>query len=180
MSLGYGIQMTYGSPRYSLISRTCLTDSSRILRYGMPSSSSAETRSEQFFIHPNNDLTASRGLRSGKYILAKSLRFILSTINNQKSVTTMTPWHLYIETFKINEKKSIPYYRRAYFLIFREISYIQCHGVMLWVRMAAVPAHLRAIDCQFLSRVGRLLSRSVLCRFSPAQIQGLPWQCQSY
>ena len=65
----------YGSPRYSMMIRTCLAVRTFLCFRGMPISLRAATRSGQFSIQRRRLRTAWSGLLSGKYIIAKSLRF---------------------------------------------------------------------------------------------------------
>ena len=65
----------YGSPRYSMMIRTCLAVRTFLCFRGMPISLRAATRSGQFSIQRRRLRTAWSGVLSGKYIIAKSLRF---------------------------------------------------------------------------------------------------------
>ena len=80
----------YGSPRYSMMIRTCLAVRSFLCFRGMPISLRAATRSGQFSIQRRRLRTAWSGVLSGKYIIAKSLRFILC-------------WKLNVESWKLKE-----------------------------------------------------------------------------
>ena len=66
----------HGSPRYSIINRTCLVVRFCLWRNGTLRASKAATNSGQLSIQRSNAFTAMRGLLSGKYRVAKSRRFI--------------------------------------------------------------------------------------------------------
>ena len=71
----------YGSPRYSMMILTCLALRLRLFLKGIDNSSRADISFGHPSIHLRNERTASTSLISGKYIFAKSLRFIFQSFN---------------------------------------------------------------------------------------------------
>ena len=65
-----------GSPRYSMMIRTCLAVRTFLCFRGMPISLRAATRSGQFSIQRRRLRTAWSGVLSGKYRFANALRVI--------------------------------------------------------------------------------------------------------